>query len=137
MLQLLTLVLNVASPTGRFWNGVEKAGEYYEVIGGSICGSFVIVGGISVLCYKPWRRWVERERMRMRAKRDGQTGVAEEVWNREGTDGGDDGAVCADQTDVEELVEVGGMVSVQRVGVKAYDIEAGKVASGSGSKSRS
>lgn len=33
VIQLLTLVLNVAEPTGRFWDGVEKAGDSYEIIG--------------------------------------------------------------------------------------------------------
>ncbi|KIW93244.1 uncharacterized protein Z519_05849 [Cladophialophora bantiana CBS 173.52] len=66
MLQLLSLILNVASPTGPFWDGVAKAGDLYEVIGGAICGSFVVVGGISVLCFKPWRRWVDRERAQLR-----------------------------------------------------------------------
>jgi len=61
-IQLLTLILNVASPSGRFWDGVQTAGDYYEVIGGAICGSFIVIGGISVLCYKPWRRRVEKAR---------------------------------------------------------------------------
>ena len=67
LLQLLSLILNTAHPTGKFWDGVEMAGEYYEVIGGAICGSFVVFGGASVLCYRPWRRWVQRERARLRA----------------------------------------------------------------------
>lgn len=33
VIQLLTLVLNVAEPTGRFWDGVERAGDNYEIIG--------------------------------------------------------------------------------------------------------
>ena len=33
ILQLLTLVLNVANPTGRFWHGVEVAGDHYDIIG--------------------------------------------------------------------------------------------------------
>lgn len=33
VLQLLSLILNVAEPTGKFWNGVESAGEHYDVIG--------------------------------------------------------------------------------------------------------
>ncbi|OMP85792.1 High-affinity nickel transport protein nic1 [Diplodia seriata] len=33
VIQLLTLVLNVAEPTGRFWDGVERAGDSYEIIG--------------------------------------------------------------------------------------------------------
>ena len=59
-IQLLTLILNVASPSGRFWDGVQTAGDNYEVIGGGICGSFVLVGALSVLFYKPWRRRVDR-----------------------------------------------------------------------------
>lgn len=61
-IQLLTMILNVASPTGRFWDGVETAGDYYEVIGGCICASFVVIGGLSIFVYKPWRRWVEGKR---------------------------------------------------------------------------
>lgn len=67
-IQLLTLILNVASPSGRFWDGVQTAGDHYEVIGGAICGSFVVFGGLAVLCYKPWRRRAERakkERLRV------------------------------------------------------------------------
>jgi nickel/cobalt transporter (NiCoT) family protein len=59
-IQLFLLILNVASPSGRFWNGVQIAGDHYELIGGSICASFVVFGGLSVLCYKPWRRLVEK-----------------------------------------------------------------------------
>ncbi|KAF6234498.1 hypothetical protein HO173_007123 [Letharia columbiana] len=45
--QLLTLVLNVAQPSG-----------------GAICGSFVVLGGLSALLYKPWRRRIDRRRER-------------------------------------------------------------------------
>ena len=31
-----------------------------SVSGGSICGSFIVFGGLSVLLYKPWRRLIER-----------------------------------------------------------------------------
>lgn len=61
VLQLLTLILNAAKPKGKFWDGVETAGEYYDVIGGSICGCFIIVGILSVFLYRPWRRWVDRK----------------------------------------------------------------------------
>ncbi|CAK97137.1 uncharacterized protein An12g04470 [Aspergillus niger] len=60
VIQLLTLVLNVANPTGKFWDGVQVAGDYYDAIGGGICGVFIIVGGLSVVVYKPWRRWIAR-----------------------------------------------------------------------------
>ncbi|KAL4917189.1 high-affinity nickel-transport protein-domain-containing protein [Aspergillus aurantiobrunneus] len=59
-IQLLTLILNVAEPTGPFWDGVQTAGDYYDVIGGGICGAFLVVGVGSVFCYRPWRRWVSR-----------------------------------------------------------------------------
>ncbi|KAL3447418.1 high-affinity nickel-transport protein-domain-containing protein [Aspergillus insuetus] len=58
VIQLLTLILNVAEPTGRFWDGVQTAGDYYDVIGGGICGAFLIFGTISVFFYGPWRRWI-------------------------------------------------------------------------------
>ncbi|KMU78177.1 high-affinity nickel transport protein nic1 [Coccidioides immitis RMSCC 3703] len=61
VLQLLTLILNAAEPEGRFWDGVETAGEYYDVIGGAICGCFIIIGGISVLVYPNWRQWAARK----------------------------------------------------------------------------
>ncbi|KAL5332900.1 high-affinity nickel-transport protein-domain-containing protein [Aspergillus crustosus] len=58
VIQLLTLILNVAEPTGRFWDGVQTAGDYYDVIGGGICGAFLVFGTLSVFVYKPWRRWI-------------------------------------------------------------------------------
>ena len=61
-IQLLTLVLNVAAPEGPFWDGLEAAGDNFDIIGGAICGSFLLVGGLSVLLYGPWRRRVERKR---------------------------------------------------------------------------
>ena len=30
--------------------------------GGGICGSFLIFGALSAVCYKPWRRYVERKK---------------------------------------------------------------------------
>lgn len=33
VLQLLNLILNVAEPKGRFWDGVALAGEHYDIIG--------------------------------------------------------------------------------------------------------
>ena len=33
VIQLLTLILNVAQPSGRFWQGVEVAGDHYDIIG--------------------------------------------------------------------------------------------------------
>lgn len=60
IVQLLTLVLNVAEPEGSFWDGVEAIGDNFEIIGGSICGLFLVAGVGSVLIYKPWRRRMDR-----------------------------------------------------------------------------
>lgn len=82
VIQLLTMVLNVAEPEGKFWDGVQKAGDCYEIIGkrrtlvrthmcgvliesrtgGSICGSFIVFGTLSVLLYKPWRHGIDQRR---------------------------------------------------------------------------
>jgi len=61
-IQLLSLVAGVANPTGRVWDGVNNAGEHFDIIGGAICGSFVLFGIASVLLYTPWRRRVDRSR---------------------------------------------------------------------------
>ncbi|KAJ5247865.1 hypothetical protein N7468_002848 [Penicillium chermesinum] len=60
VIQLLTMILNVTDAKGKFWDGVQTAGDYYDAIGGGICGCFIIFGGLSVLVYKPWRRWMDR-----------------------------------------------------------------------------
>src|SRR5699024_11010147 len=56
IIQVLSLVQNVAEPEGRFWDGVSDVGDHFDIIGGSICGVFVVVGLGSILLYKPWRR---------------------------------------------------------------------------------
>ncbi|CAG7921095.1 unnamed protein product [Penicillium olsonii] len=61
VIQLLTLVLNVTDAEGKFWDGVQVAGDYYDAIGGGVCGCFIIFGGLSVLVYKPWRRWMDQK----------------------------------------------------------------------------
>lgn len=73
LIQLLTLLRNTVavSSNSRFWQGVDNAGDYYDVIGGAICASFVVVGLVSVICFKPWRRWVDKERARLRVESSG------------------------------------------------------------------
>ncbi|KAK5174613.1 uncharacterized protein LTR77_001694 [Saxophila tyrrhenica] len=64
VIQLLNLIVNVKPNLhGPFWRGVEVAGEHYDIIGGSICGSFIVFGVLAVVLYKPWRRRVERGRV--------------------------------------------------------------------------
>lgn len=62
VIQLLSLVQNVLEPEGRFWDGVSAIGDNFDIIGGSICGIFLVVGVGSILVYRPWRRRVERTR---------------------------------------------------------------------------
>ncbi|KAF7551185.1 hypothetical protein G7Z17_g5216 [Cylindrodendrum hubeiense] len=60
IIQVLSLIQNVAEPEGSFWDGVSAIGDHFDIIGGSICGVFVVVGLGSVIIYKPWRRRAER-----------------------------------------------------------------------------
>lgn len=80
IVQLLTLVLNVAEPNGSFWDGVEAIGDNFEVIGGSICGLFLVVGVGSVLVYTPWRRRMDQRALltRQESSEDAVEAAAEE-----------------------------------------------------------
>jgi nickel/cobalt transporter (NiCoT) family protein len=60
IIQVLSLVQNVAEPEGGFWDGVSAVGDHFDIIGGSICGVFVVVGIASVIVYRPWRRRMDR-----------------------------------------------------------------------------
>lgn len=77
ILQLLSLIANFS--TGTFWDGVNDVSDHYDIIGGGICGSFVVFGVLSVLVYKPWRRWVERSRVRRVSNEDTQSGTIEKA----------------------------------------------------------
>ncbi|KAJ9136885.1 Nickel/cobalt efflux system [Pleurostoma richardsiae] len=59
IIQVLSLVQNVSDPQGPFWDGVSAIGDHYEIIGGCICGLFLIVGIVSVILYKPWKKRME------------------------------------------------------------------------------
>ena len=61
-IQMLNLILSAVGPTGKFWDGVATVEDHYDAIGGTICGSFLVFGGLSVLIYKPWRRRVDKKR---------------------------------------------------------------------------
>lgn len=60
IVQVLTLIQNVAEPEGGFWDAVDAIGEHFDIIGASICGMFLLVGIGSVLVYRPWRRRMQR-----------------------------------------------------------------------------
>lgn len=59
-IQLLSLISNFSH--GKFWDGVDAVGDHYDIIGGAICGAFVVFGVLSVVCFRPWRRWAEKGR---------------------------------------------------------------------------
>ena len=78
VIQLLTLILNVVEPEGRFWDGVQAAGDNYDIIGGVICGSFIVVGLTSVVLYGPFRRRVDIIMMRREIEGENLDDEAEE-----------------------------------------------------------
>ncbi|OKP10891.1 High-affinity nickel transport protein nic1 [Penicillium subrubescens] len=114
VIQLLTMILNVTDAKGKFWDGVQTAGDYYDVIGGSICGCFIIFGGLSVFLYKPWRRWM--------ACRHGKPLITHNEGNQDGAPGFDgDSDVIVHETSgnaEEARTEVMGKGSSSRVAVK-------------------
>jgi len=75
--------------TGGAWDGINAIGDHYEIIGGGICGLFVVAGIGSVLCYKPWRRWLFRRANRRRQQAGDDTfdmlagGIAETAGKRD------------------------------------------------------
>ncbi len=54
VIQLLSVIANYSS--GSFWDGVNAVGDHFDIIGGAICGAFVVFGALSVVLYGPWRR---------------------------------------------------------------------------------
>jgi high-affinity nickel-transport protein len=77
-IQLLSLILNVAEPTGKFWDGVTVASDHYEVIGGAICGLFLIVGVGAIVFYGRFKRWAYATRERNLVLRNGRQRVGRE-----------------------------------------------------------
>lgn len=61
IVQVLSLILNVAHPQGKFWDGVEAIGDSFDIIGGCICGVFLLLGIGSIIVYKPWKQRMERK----------------------------------------------------------------------------
>jgi high-affinity nickel-transport protein len=62
--------------SGMAWRGWVKHGillvsvatlqrdSQLMISGGAICGTFVVFGGLSVILYKPWRRRIDKKRVR-------------------------------------------------------------------------
>lgn len=70
IIQVLSLVQNVAEPEGSFWDGVAAIGDHFDIVGGSIVGVFVVVGLGSILVYRPWRRRMDKKRQGLAASAD-------------------------------------------------------------------
>jgi high-affinity nickel-transport protein len=71
IIQVLSLAQNIAEPEGRFWDGVSELGDHFDIVGGSICGVFVLAGVGSVIIYRPWRRRMERRAVSRAAAEEG------------------------------------------------------------------
>jgi len=87
VLQLLNMVLAVAEPEGKFWDGVGVAGDNYDIIGGSICGSFLLFGALGALVYRPWRRRVDAKREMLRKDQE-ERGLELEITATQAVDHG-------------------------------------------------
>ncbi|KAK4898366.1 hypothetical protein LTR27_003962 [Elasticomyces elasticus] len=94
-LQLFGLILSLKPGlSGPFWHGIEVAGDHYDIIGGSICGSFLVFGLLSIVLYKPWRRLIERGRgeARVTLGDDGEAETPESITIMPLPQGDGDGA---------------------------------------------
>lgn len=56
LIQILSLIARLASPTGPFWDFIDTLAEHFDYIGAGICALFFVVGVGSVFVYRPWRR---------------------------------------------------------------------------------
>ncbi|TGZ77901.1 NicO-domain-containing protein [Ascodesmis nigricans] len=73
--QVLMLAYNLlGEPDSAFWRGVERLGDWYDVVGASVVGLFVVVAVVSVLVFKRWRRWVVGKSMGDRICGDEESG---------------------------------------------------------------
>lgn len=61
--QFLSLAQNVLAgddgdkgPQGPFWDGLSALSDHFEVVGGAVCGLFLVAGLGSAALYGPWRR---------------------------------------------------------------------------------
>lgn len=114
-IQVLSLVQNVTGYEDGFWKGVGVVGDHFEVLGGAICGCFVVVGLGGWWAQPRWRAWVVGRYEREGVEANGDRGRVEAVGGREGvvSDGpGGDGDV-KDRGDVKSA----GKTTQQEVGV--------------------
>ncbi|KAI9760984.1 MAG: hypothetical protein M4579_001360 [Chaenotheca gracillima] len=107
VIQMLSLILNVAEPTGRFWDGVEAAGDNYDIIGGCICASFLVFGGLSVLLYKPWRKRIDHRRQQIYGYSSAQPASVQDGQPRNDLEGSDPQAeLSSSPQDLPRLIDL-------------------------------
>jgi high-affinity nickel-transport protein len=70
IIQLLSLVYNVKEPEGAFWDGVQWISDRYDIVGGVICGAFIVIGIGGVIAGKIIRKR-RRRRRRRRTQHEG------------------------------------------------------------------
>ncbi|KAH0205048.1 ketoacyl synthase domain-containing protein, partial [Aureobasidium melanogenum] len=87
VIQFLGMLQGAANLEGGFWDGVEVASDNYDIIGGAICGSFVVFGILSAILYRPWRKHVDAKRNALIRPYDGDEFDMTEPRNAEGTHG--------------------------------------------------
>jgi nickel/cobalt transporter (NiCoT) family protein len=68
VIQLLSLIYNIREPTGPFWDGVQWINDRYDIVGGVICGAFLIIGIGGVIIGKLIRD--KRRKLRRNEVRD-------------------------------------------------------------------
>jgi high-affinity nickel-transport protein len=79
IVQVFSLVMRVQEPEGKFWDGVKQLTDNFDIVGGSICTLFVVVGVGSIIVYRPWRKRIERnERMLQWDSEAGGAGICRE-----------------------------------------------------------
>lgn len=118
-IQLLSLVDNVATPEGKFWDGLHVVGDHYDIIGGAICGLFVVGGVAGVLAYRPWRRWVEKGRPAGRVEiRDEEEG--DDIRKAKNIDGREEDELALGQSEsgIQRVLSLESESGVQRIEVR-------------------
>ena len=86
ILQMLNMLSNVLpewriDQSPAFWDGVATAGDRYDVIGGTICGMFLVVAVGGWAGYKRWRKWI----LTRKSKHDGEGVIESELGNARGS----------------------------------------------------
>jgi nickel/cobalt transporter (NiCoT) family protein len=75
IIQLLSLVYNVKEPEGAFWDGVQWISDRYDIVGGVICGAFIVIGIGGVITGKIIRKRRRRRRRRTQHEETQNIGI--------------------------------------------------------------